>query len=309
MKPVPFKLGTKALSGPRPVIPIKKLMAVKKSTDTLTYGKGIGVGTVHEERVSMGPAPKDLKLARATAAKIAKLAVSPKPLSARTKVKVAPIDEADQETVNTEDSPRIECRLRIGDLSLVVDASSLEHTLGAGRWGHGLGLVDTWPDAAWVGLLAHLKLPADPLDRMTAEQPVKRFVQRLWYEAIQGGVPEEHKAVFDTRDAEKSKEYKEDFEQVKGTSEGRKERAKTSFGRVGETHYTPTDALKAKGLKVGGQAGILLEAFKAGGFKPMTTQEATDAMVKAGLKTTTKPERIAGFYVCQWAKKGWLVRQ
>ena len=252
VKPVPFKLGSKAKSGPRPD------------------------------------------------------AVPPKPLPARTEVKVAPIDEA---PVNTEDSPRIECRLRIGDLSLVVDASSLEHTLGAGRWGHGLGLVDTWPDAAWVGLLAHLKLPADPLDRMTAEQPVKRFVQRLWYEAIQGGVPEERKAVFDTRDAEKSKEYKEDFEQVKGTSEGRKERAKTSFGRTGETHYAPTDALKAKDLKVGGQAGILLEAFKAGGFKPMTTQEATDAMVKAGLKTTTKPERIAGFYVCQWAKKGWLVRQ
>jgi hypothetical protein len=33
-------------------------------------------------------------------------------------------------------------------------------------------------------------------------------------------------------------------------------------------------------------------------------------MVKAGLKTATKPERIAGFYLCQWVKadKGWLER-
>ena len=207
-----------------------------------------------------------------------------------------------------EDAPRIECHLIVGDLSVAVDATDLAHVVGSGRWGNGLGLVDSWPDAVWVGLLAYLKLPADPLDRTVAESPVKRLVQRLWYEAIKGGVPEERKTVFDARDAAHIEEYKEAFESVKNGSEGHKERAKTSFGKSGETVYTPTALLKAKDLKVGGQAAMLLAAFKAVKFGPLTTAQATEGMVTAGLVTTTKPERIAGFYVCQWAKKDWLTR-
>ena len=98
-----------------------------------------------------------------------------------------------------DDAPRVDCRLLIGDLSLPVDASSLERTLGSGRWGGGCGLVDSWPDAAWVGLLVHLGLAADPLDRTAADQPVKRLVQRLWYEAVNPTVLERLKPVFDKR--------------------------------------------------------------------------------------------------------------
>jgi hypothetical protein len=208
------------------------------------------------------------------------------------------------------DAPRIECRLLVGDLSLPVDATNLERTLGAGRWERE-SLVDSWPDAAWSGLLAHLKLPAFPLDRTVASTTVKRLVQRLWYEAIKGGVPEERAAAFAARDAEKAAEYTEEFKHVTGEAVAKSARAKESFGKArgGAASYMPTPALKAKDLKLGGQAGILLAAFKTAGFKAMTTQEATDAMVTAGLKTATDPKRIASFYLSQWAtKKGLLTR-
>ena len=222
---------------------------------------------------------------------------------------VAPQDAALR---SADDAPRIECRLRVGELYLPVDASSLERTLGAGRWGNGRGLMDAWPDTAWAGLLAHLKLPAEPLDRAVADQPVKRLVQRLWYEAIKGGVPEERKAVFEERDAERVEEYKRKFDGAGGIKDNaiaKKERAKTSFGRSGETRYMPTDALKSKKLALNGQAGILVKAFRDADFKPMTTQEATDAMLKAGLVTGTDPKRIAAFYLSQFAtKKNLLTR-
>ena len=242
----------------------------------------------------------------------------PKPLAPRGKKSIGATLRADKTvtlemdvpTKVDEDAPRIECRLIVGDLSLLVDASSLERTLGAGRWGHGLGLVDSWPDAVWVGLLTYLKLPAEPLDRTVAEQPVKRLVQRLWYEAINPAVLVDRKDVFVERDNERAEEYKEKFGHVEGTAKARSERAVKSFakGRGGETKYTPTDKLNAKGLTIGGQAGILLEAFKAAKFASMSTHEATEGMVKAGLKTTTKPERISAFYLCQWVKKGLLER-
>jgi len=216
-----------------------------------------------------------------------------------------------------QDTPRIECRLIVGDLSLPVDASNLERTLGAGRWGRE-SFVDAWPDAAWTGLLAYLGLPAFPLDREAATQPVKRLVQKLWYEAIKGGVPEERKEVMDTRDKERAKEYSAVFNGVDGSTgikakvEGKAARAKTSFAKArgGETKYAPTAALKALKTAPGGQAGILHLAFKNAKWAAMSTSEAAEAMVKAGLKTATKPERIAGFYLCQWVKadKGWLER-
>jgi hypothetical protein len=217
----------------------------------------------------------------------------------------APIEQ----TASEQDAPHIECRLVVGDLAVQVDPSSLEHTLGAGVYGHGLGLVDAWPDAAWVGLLAHLKLPADPLDRAAAEQPVKRLVQQLWYGAIKGGVPEERRVAFEARDTEHAKEYKEEFEGVKSRAEGRKERAVKSFGRKGETVYAPTTLLKDKKLTLGGQQAPLLAFFRATLFASATTQQATNGMLAHGLKTGTKPERISGFYLSTWCKKGLLTRE
>jgi len=70
----------------------------------------------------------------------------------------------------------------------------------------------------------------------------------------------------------------------------------------------PTDKLKAKGFKVGGQAATLLEFFKAGKFAAATTAAAADGMVRHGLVTSTKPARIAAFYLCDWVKKGLLER-
>lgn len=209
------------------------------------------------------------------------------------------------------DAPRIECRLIVGDLSVAVDLSyvgGLAHTVGAGMWGHGKGLVDQWPDAVWVGLLSHLKLPADPLDRATAEQPVKRLVQKLWYEVVQGGIPEEHKATMAARDTESVEAYKNGFADVKDAATGKAERAKKSFGRKGETIYTPTDALKDKNLELGGQQSPLLEFFRASKFAPATTKQATDGTVAQGLKTGTKPERIVSFYLSTWCKRGLLTR-
>jgi hypothetical protein len=215
------------------------------------------------------------------------------------------------------DAPRIDCRLTIGETSYPVDPSSLERTLGAGRWGHGLGLVDSWSDAAWVGLLVRLNLPADPLDRIAAEQPVKRLVQRLWYEAIAPWTlkVDDERTEADTRmtarDAAAAEKYGNGFSKIKVAATEKSTRARESFGKArgGEVRYIPTPALKDKKLALGGQAGILLDAFRAVEFKPMTTHEATDAMVKAGLKTTTKPERIAAFYLSQWAtKKGLLTK-
>jgi hypothetical protein len=210
------------------------------------------------------------------------------------------------------DAPRIECRLIIGDLSLMVDGSNLERTLGAGRWVRE-SLVDSWPDTAWTGLLAYLGLPSFPLDRPTASPPVKRLVQKLWYEAIKGGVPEERKAEFEARDTAKAAEYKKNIVGYAEAVTGKAERARAAFGTArakgGETVYEPTAALKVKGFKLGGQAGVLVDAFRANGFKAMTTQEATDAMLKAGLKTGTDPKRISSFYLSVWAsKKGLLTR-
>lgn len=220
-------------------------------------------------------------------------------------------DEAPAKKPVDADAPHIECKLIVGDLALAIDASDLAHTLGSGRWGHGLGLVDQWPDAVWVGLLAHLKLPADPLDRAAAEQPVKRFVQRLWYEAIQGSVPEESKPTFDARDAAHAEEYKTAFTGVKSGAEGRSTRASTNFAKArgSESTYVPTALLKDKKLKLGGQQAPLLEFFKDTKFAPATLAQATAGIVKAGLKTAKQtPERVAAFYLSDWTKRGLLER-
>jgi hypothetical protein len=208
---------------------------------------------------------------------------------------------------SNQDAPRVEARLLVGGVPYPVDASSLERTLGSGRWGGGRGLVDAWPDAAWVGLLVHLGLPADPLDRTAADQPVKRLVQRLWYEAVDPSVLERLRPVLAERDEERAEEYAAKFDGVKEKAVERSARAKTSFGRTGgETRYQPTAAYKKSAP--GGQAGIVQAAFKAAGWAAMTTTEATAATVAAGLKTSTKPERIVAFYLCKGTKNGLFER-
>jgi len=213
------------------------------------------------------------------------------------------------------DAPRVEAHLRVGELAVPVDPKSLERTLGTGMWA-GRGLVDAWPDTAWAGLLAHLGLPAFPLDRTVAERPVKRLVQRLWYEAIDcvhschARLTQERASAFAARDTEGAEQYKKDFPNVAVEAQAKSERAKTSFGRKpgGETRYTPTDKLKDKKLVLSGQQTPLLAFFRATKFAAATTAEATTGMLAHGLVTTTKPERISAFYLCQWVKKGYLTR-
>ena len=129
---------------------------------------------------------------------------------APTAVVVQPIDA---------DAPRIESRLIIGELSLPVDVSDLCHTLGCAGSGYGKGLVDAWPDTAWAGILTHLGLPAFPLDRAVAAGPVKRLVQRLWYQAVgtSSGVSQERAMELSARrpaDIASEERYKQEFPKV-----------------------------------------------------------------------------------------------
>jgi hypothetical protein len=179
-----------------------------------------------------------------------------------------------------------------------------------------------------VGLLAHLKLPADPLDRQVAEVPVKQLVQDLWYTAIQSGSPWELRVALAVNDTERAaaltecsrhaahtaefaQNYKENFEGVKSGAEGRSTRASTNFAKArgGESTYVPTALLKDKKLKLGGQQAPLLEFFKDTKFAPATLAQATAGIIKAGLKTAKQtPERVAAFYLSDWTKRGLLER-
>ena len=190
------------------------------------------------------------------------------------------------------DAPRIECRLLIGDLSLPIDPANLDHTLGtaAAEWAYGKGLVDSWPDAAWVALLAYLDLPADPLDRSVAALPVKRLVQKLWYKNIKGYVPDE--VVLRKRDEERSEEYEEKFVTVKESSESRSEKAKTNFAKAREARGdAPRTNMGGKRIKVvnavhtarpGTKRQIGLDII----LKAKTTDEAIPLLVKAGCNSS-----------------------
>lgn len=226
-------------------------------------------------------------------------------------IAVSPVAIQTDAPQKTVDAPHIECRLFVGGIGYPIDPSNLERTIGGGRWAS--GLIDEWSDAAWVGLLAHLGLPADPLDRTVAAQPVKRLVQRLWYEACAGGVPEESKTRFEERDAIRVAEYKENFTVVKDGSAAKAERARASFGKVRESRgggskYEPTEELKKKGPSLGGQQAPLYQFFKAGKFAAATTDEATAGMLAHGLKTGTDPKRISSFYLSRWTRDGLLTR-
>jgi hypothetical protein len=158
-----------------------------------------------------------------------------------------------------------------------------------------------------VAILAHLGLPAEFIDRTRAQWVVKRFVQRLWIGAFEPTLAEVSSARMDARDAEARAKYLAaqsiDDSGVVAVA------GKRPAYKMAKTHaaYAPTKALAKQ--KVKGQAKSLLAFFKATRFAPATTAQAAAGMVAAGLKTTTAPARIAAFYLCDWAKKGWLERR
>ena len=201
--------------------------------------------------------------------------------------------DAKKKVVDT-DVPRIECRLVVGDLSVPVDGSSLEHTTGTAEWGpgrpYGLGLIDQWPDAAWVGLLVHLGLPADPLERSVAAAPVKRLVQQLWYEAIKGGVPDAE--VFKKRDVSSAERYEEDFVVVKDGAESRSEKAKTNFAKIREARGdSPRTAMAGKQIRVinkvhGARPGTKRQIGLDIIMSTKSVDEALPLLVAAGCNST-----------------------
>ena len=289
----------------KPTKPTKptKPIAKKSVADKPVARTPVAAKPVTKKPAVAKPVAKKRAVNAATPPEIAEIAYTDEVEESETKVAEVPAGDA----------PRIECRLLVGDLSLLIDATSLEHTLGVGNYGYGRGLVDSWPDDVWASLLAYLRLPAEPLDRDVAAQPVKRLVQRLWYEAIQGGVPDERKAAFAERDAKRAAEYAEKFDHVKETVEGKSDRARVNFAKARvnavETVYTPTAELKDKKLSLSGQQAPILEFFRATKFAPTTTAQAVIGAVAAGLKTTKQtPERVVAFYFADWVKKGRLVK-
>ena len=207
--------------------------------------------------------------------------------------KCAAAADAKKKVVDT-DVPRIECRLIIGDLSVPVDGSSLEHTTGTAEWGpgrpYGPGLIDQWPDAAWVGLLVHLGLPADPLERSVAAAPVKRLVQQLWYEAIKGGIPDTE--IFKKRDAARQAEYEEEFVKVKDGSETRSEKAKVNFAKAREARGdSPRTAIAGKQIRVinkvhGARLGTKRQIGLDIIMSTKSVDEALPLLVAAGCNST-----------------------
>lgn len=198
----------------------------------------------------------------------------------------APSAEVKSETRPPEkEMPRIECRLVYGDHSVEVDAVRLERTLGICEFA-GRGLIDQWPDAVWTALLHHLDLPAFPLDREVAIQPVRRLVQRLWYEAIKGGIPEESRKTFETRDAARSAAYVEDFKRVETTSTERSERAKTNLGNLHRTSAVAGRKIKVLNAKHGAREGTKRQIGLDIILKAKTTDEALPLLQKAGCNAT-----------------------
>lgn len=233
---------------------------------------------------------------KAVAPKAKKTPPPPKAMKPRSKAAPSVITA----TAPDADAPRIECRLWVGDLSVTVDASSLSHTLGCADCA-GKGLVDQWPDAVWTGLLVHLGLPADPLDRPSAEAPVKRLVQRLWYEAIKGAVPDE--PAFSKRDAAKTAEYKETFTTVKETVAVKSERARTNFakaaGRAPKADPASTTVQLVKQptdkMKLAKRDYLIIDILKVAPSKKLTVKELLAAMGKQ-IITDRSMESIWGFH-------------
>lgn len=179
--------------------------------------------------------------------------------------------------VRDDDAPHIDCRMMINGVGYPVDPSSLERTIGAGEWGHGRGLVDQWPEAAWVGLLTYLGLPADPLDPDVAGQPVKRLVQRVWYEAVKGEVPS--RDTFAKRDEERQEEYLEKFEGVKVAVVEKKVRAQKAFANRPKLETKQIKVLNKKhGAREGTKRQIGLDIILAS----KSTDEASQKLLKAG---------------------------
>ena len=246
------------------------------------------------------PAKTPAMIKKAKPAKKTVDAAETKPAVKRSK-KVPATTNTEQAAIEQAalDAPRIESRLLIGDLAVLVDAASLDHTLGVGTWGRydsrppglGPGLIDTWPDAVWVALLVHLGLPADPLDRTVASVPVKRLVEQLWYKAVKGSTPEGWQDKASKRDAAAAKEYAEEFVNVKDAVETRSSTARTNFAKAREAGTVRTSTLAGKKIKVlntkhgareGSKRAIGLDII----LKSKTTDEASAQLAKAGCNNT-----------------------
>jgi hypothetical protein len=201
-----------------------------------------------------------------------------------------------------------DCYLVVEGASYPVDCADLARTIGSGRW-VGEGLVDAWADAAWAAILDHLALPFESVDRAAAQWAVKRFVQRLWIDAFEPTLSYSAFARMEARDAEVRAKYLAARTAAPHSADAVAVRGKRPAYKAAKVQaaYAPTKMLAKQ--KVRGQAKALLAFFKATRFAPATTLQAADGMVAAGLKTTTKPARIAAFYLCDWAKKGWLERR
>jgi hypothetical protein len=194
-----------------------------------------------------------------------------KPSALRRKKHEAPPSQRAIEPVDA-DAPRIESRLIIGELSLPVDVSDLCHTLGCAGSGYGRGLVDAWPDTAWAGILTHLGLPAFPLDRAVAAGPVKRLVQRLWYQAVgtSSGVSQERAAELSARrpaDTASEERYKQEFPNVVQAMSEKVERGRAMAttlraARPAAAEQTITVVSKENPYKPGSKAAATFELFR-----------------------------------------------
>ena len=198
----------------------------------------------------------------------------------------------------------------LNGLTALVDPRDLCKTLGAAQWGNGFGLVDSWGNDVWEAVLQHLGLPYKPLDRVAARWVMLRVVESAWIREFGSFEQREtfESAKFAARDADAKAAYLKAFASVEKATVGREAGIAKARVTKGETSYMPTDRLKAEGLKIGGQAATLLAFFRASKWAPTTTTQAADGMVKHGMVTTTKPARIAAFYLCQWVKNGLLER-
>lgn len=202
----------------------------------------------------------------------------------------------------------------IGEHKLPIDATDLSRTLGAGQYGYGKGMVDGWSDDIWKAILGQWELPAEPLNREIAQWPVKRFVQRIWFEEFRGRELEMKRVEFDSKDNVSRRKYLSDFASVKDVVESKSERAKTNLAGKGTTFkrtlgdrtYTPTAKLKDKKLTFTGQPQLILAFWRKAKYEPANIKTIVDAVVADGLKTNQPAERVVTHYLNIWKSKGYV---
>jgi hypothetical protein len=236
------------------------------------------------------PTAKELRTAKKLKKQAAIVAAADAVKRPKTRVvrKITPKPDMKQDVasirrpIDNVDAPHIECHLVVGDLSVPVDAADLAHTIGAANYGHGQGLIDQWPDTVWAALLSYLGLPAFPLDRATAEGPVRRLVQRLWYTACRGGYSQDSETLMAKRDEEKVEEYKVNFEKVKETVEAKVEHAKKAFSGVRKVSTYAGKKIKVLNKNHGARPGTKRAIGMDIVITSKTTDEALPQLTKAG---------------------------